>query len=43
MSASRKDEIAGNLEKGLKGNLTVGMGSRAANREIKKEIEKHDL
>lgn len=43
MSASRKDEIAGNLEKVLKGNRTAGMVSRTINREIKKEIEKHDL
>jgi hypothetical protein len=43
MSASRKDEIAGNLEKVRKGNRTAGMVSRTINREIKKEIEKHDL
>lgn len=43
MSAARKDEISGNLEKVRKGNRTVGMGSRAVNREIKKDIEKHDL
>lgn len=43
MSAARKEEISSNLNKVRKGNRTVGMGSRAVNREIKKELDKHDL
>ena len=43
MSAARKEEIAESLEKVRKGNRTVGMGSRAVNREVKKDIEKYDL
>ncbi|WP_438993612.1 hypothetical protein [Pseudemcibacter sp.] len=43
MSAARKEEISTNLNKVKKGNRTVGMGSRAVNREIKKEIDKYDL